>query len=231
MKSLLTLPLCYSNLSMVQNIIKNSLTESDAFEIWLDALPKDELNPERILVLVRSWKKLSKKKLVIVCKDEKERGKFIGTQERKVVLLLAAAKGGADYVDIGLHAGEKNIAELMGKKGRTKVIVSFHDFQKTPSAKRLQQIAGKIAKLGADIIKIATFVNSLEDNERLMDLALELKRKKQKHIVIGMGEKGMVTRIFGQKMGNELDFVSLETETAPGQLTLEQALEFKKVLR
>src|SRR5690606_29466642 len=108
------------------------------------------------------------------------------------------------------------------KKKKAKVIVSFHDFKRTPSAARLKSIAKRMVDLKADIIKIATFVNTLEDTQKLIDLALELKKKRQPHIVVGMGEKGISTRILGQKLGNELQFVTLEERTAPGQLSLQE---------
>lgn len=231
MKPLLTVPLQVNDSSKVKKLLQKGNPEVDAFEIWIDSLPKTDLQPSVLESLIKSWKKISKKKIVIVCKDPGEKGSFRGNDRQKVELLSAAAAGGADYIDIGFHSGKKWVETLVKMKKKAQVIVSFHDFEKTPPFKKLQTLRMKMTELGADIIKIATFVNTLEDSQRLIELALQLKKEKRKHIILGMGEKGMVTRILGQKLGNELQFVSVEVATAPGQLTLGQAIQFQNVLK
>jgi 3-dehydroquinate dehydratase-1 len=231
MKPLLTIPIHSGNTPDREQQLRAKRPEVQAYEIWLDALEKTELNPVRVEELVRRWKKLTKKKLVIVCKDQVENGRFSRIPAEKVELLAAAARAGADYIDIGLHTGKKWIETLVKKKKKAKLILSFHDFEKTPSVARLKSLAERMKELGADNIKIATFSNTLEDTQQLIELALQLKKEKKKHIILGMGEKGMVTRILGQKLGNELHFVSLGSKTAAGQLTLEQASAFQTVLQ
>jgi 3-dehydroquinate dehydratase-1 len=230
MKPLLTIPIHSGNTPDREQQLRAKRPEVQAYEIWLDALEMKELNPVRVKELVRRLKKLTKKKLVIVCKDQVENGRFSRTPAAKVELLAAAASAGADYIDIGLHTGKKWIETLVKKKKKAKLILSFHDFEKTPPVARLRSLAERMKELGADIIKIATFSNTLEDTQQLIELALQLKKKKQKHIILGMGEKGMVTRILGQKLGNELQFVSLGVSTAPGQMSLEEMVQFNKIL-
>jgi len=230
MKPFITVPIQSSTPAQIEMAFQSGRKEVDAYEIWLDCLAKKDLQPEKVEEFVRRWKKMSKKKLVIVCKEKNENGRFDRTQAEKVRILAAAARGGADYLDIGIHSGKKWIETLVRSKKKSKLIISFHDFEKTPSAARLLSTVRKMQALGADVVKIATFVNTLEDNQKLIDLALQLKQEKQKHIILGMGEKGMATRILGQKLGNEIQFVSLEVSTAPGQLTHEQALQLQKVV-
>ncbi len=198
MKSLLTIPLLTEQHAVVNTV--------DAFEIWLDRfagkIPK------------------TKKKIVLVCKDKQEQGLFTGSSREKVDRILNAGK--ADYVDVGLHTNTADITRLKKAMGKAKLILSFHDFHKTPTEKRLWEIVKKAKQKGADIVKIATLVTKLEDNERLIALALGLSEKRIPHIVIGMGELGVITRLFSQEMGNVLTFVAGEKNTAPGQLTLEQ---------
>lgn len=219
--TLLTVPIRFSGNSRIGEGLFDDMPEADAYEIWLDSLPKEKLEPEVIELLVRGWKAATKKKLVVVCKGKPE----------KTELLIAAANAGADYVDIGLDAGKKNIERLIKNKKKAKIIISFHDFKKTPTESRLKVLAKKMFEMGADVAKLACFVNSLADNGRLMEFAQLLQEKNRKHIIIGMGEKGLSTRIFGEKLGNELNFVSHEMKTAPGQVSLEQMRKFQKVLR
>ncbi|MGE3278319.1 MAG: type I 3-dehydroquinate dehydratase [Candidatus Altimarinota bacterium] len=231
MKPLITVPIQASSPAQIEKALRSGRKEVAAYEIWLDCLLKQDLSPERVEELVRHWKKVGKKKLVIVCKEKLENGHFTGTQAEKIEILAAAARGGADYIDVGMLGKDETIGTVGKRRKKAKIIVSFHDFNKTPQMPRLLSLAKKMQEWGADIVKIATFVNTLEDNQRLIELALRLKQEKQKHIILGMGEKGMVTRILGQKLGNELQFVSLDVSTAPGQLTLAQAIQFQNVLK
>ena len=228
---LIAVPIQESNLKKIEVILKKKLPRVDAFEIWLDCLHRKYQKPEIIENLTAKWKNLSKKILILVCKDGAEQGRFSGYARHKVDLLLAASRGGADFVDIGLHSGRKQIHKLRSSLKKTRLIISWHDFLKTPKFFRLEKIAKIMIDLGADVVKIATQVESVLENENLMKLALDLQKIHQKHIIIGMGTLGVATRVFSRQLGNEINFVALYAETAPGQLTLEEALSFQKVLK
>lgn len=228
MKTLITVPLRCKHPQDVERELKVKRKGVDAYEIWLDAFSKAFQSPENIQKLFQKWKKLTKWRFVAVCKNPREQGGFAGSDKRKVDLLLVAAPF-VDYLDVGLHTGPREIVRLRKGKKKAKLILSHHDFKKTPKATELKNIVKNAVKHGADIIKIATMVKSLADNQRLIELAMELKQRRLRHIIIGMGEMGMTTRILSQKLGNELQFVALESVTAPGQLSLAQALELKNL--
>ena len=230
MKPLLTVPVQSSDLSALEQLILSPPQQIDAVEIWLDAFKKADRIPERVEELLARWKKKSQIKLVVVCKDSAEKGKFRGKAMEKVELLLAASRGGAHYIDAGLHTGTAAIKRLVSENKKAKVILSHHDFEKTPSWKRLQSISKRLQDLGADVIKIASMVHEPPDTELLMNLAMDLKKNRQKHIILGMGQLGITTRVFAKQLGNELNFVTLDQQTAPGQLNLEQMLQFQQVL-
>ncbi|MDF2378650.1 MAG: type I 3-dehydroquinate dehydratase [Candidatus Gracilibacteria bacterium] len=202
-----------------------------AIEIWIDHLNKKYLTPELISALIKQLKKKTTKKLVVVCKNNLERGKYKGSDKEKVDLLVAAAHSGADFIDIGLHSQSKEIQRLKTAKKKAKLILSHHDFTKTPVKKTLHSKVGQMKEKKADIIKVATMCHNVQDIERLMNLALDLKRKKQAHIILGMGEAGIITRLFAKHIGNTLNFVSLDSKTAPGQFDLKTMLSFEKVMK
>lgn len=230
MKSLLTIPIQESDPRNVINILRKNLPKVDVFEIWLDHLARKFQRPEIIEELCKDWRAVSKKKLLIVCKDKHEKGKFSGYTRHKVDLLIAAANAAVDYIDIGLISGKAQIHRLKKSLKRTKLIISWHDFLRTPSFRRLEKISQRMIDLEADTVKIACQVESIMDNENLMRLALDLKKKHRAHVIIGMGTLGVTTRVFSNHLGNDLTFVSLDTVTAPGQLTLKEMLQFQKVL-
>lgn len=193
--------------------------EADGFEVWIDQF--ESLNEQIIERFCRKFKKISSKKLLIACKERSEQGSFKGVRKEKKRILLSAARGGADMLDIS------NLR--LDLKAKSVLIASYHNFKKTPSKETLRKKILQLKKTGAAIVKIACKVNVLKDNETLMNLALECQRKKQRHIVIGMGEKGMITRILSDQIGNEITFVSGEKKSAEGQMTGEEFSKIRKI--
>ncbi|MDP2691140.1 MAG: type I 3-dehydroquinate dehydratase [bacterium] len=230
MKPLLTVPIVTHEPKQIEDQLRSKVQGVEAYEIWLDHLKRKYLKPEIIAELVKSWKRITDKKLICVLKSKREKGKYTDGCRGRADLLLAAAQSGAHYLDIGFLTSKQQIERLRNGKGNAKLIISWHNFLKTPSRKILEEKIQQMKVLGADVIKIATMVKTLQDNENLLQLAMELTVDKKAHIIIGMGQLGVLTRVFAKQFGNELNFVTLESQTAPGQLTLNQMLTFEEVL-
>lgn len=231
MRPFLTIPILETTFAKCVEQVRSLPEEVQAYEIWLDALKASELTEEKVELSIRDLRAFSTRKCVVVCKDPMEKGKWKGTAAQKRRLLLAAARGGAHYIDMGLHSGKAEIQKCVALKGKSKLIISWHDFEKTPSMKRLETLSEKMMNFGADIVKIASFAQDATACDRLIHLAQNLQMRKQPHIVLGMGEMGLSTRIFAKKLGNMLNFVTLNHQTAPGQFTLQQMLQIQKVLK
>ncbi|MCK4747714.1 MAG: type I 3-dehydroquinate dehydratase, partial [Bacteroidales bacterium] len=126
------------------------------------------------------------------------------------------------YIDIELEADSSYREELVKAAIAygTDVIISYHNFDSTPEASRLRKIVDSCKKAGADVVKIACQVYNDGDLHTLMGLYGEAQRM----VVIGMGKKGLITRISAPFMGAEFTFASPGTgrETAPGQIDREQ---------
>lgn len=132
----------------------------------------------------------------------------------------------ADAVDIELSSGNilKDVINLAKGKG-AKVIVSHHDFHKTPGTKRLRDIVKRARAYGADYVKVAAAVACREDTRRLAALLAEDGGL----IVIGMGEAARASRIFFPMLGSLLTYGSMTKATAPGQMTVREIKrEFKR---
>ncbi len=153
---------------------------------------------------------LSKKKKKIIITDRKKR----------LSLLKKAIELKADFIDLDILVGEKKIREIINNKNKTKVIVSYHNFKKT-DRREISLVFEKIKKLKPDVIKIATFSNSVIDNLIIFDLIKKAKKQNKKIIGLCMGEKGEISRILSVIYGAELTFGSLREgkESAPGQIT------------
>jgi len=93
-------------------------------------------------------------------------------------------------------------------------ISSFHDFSGTPCA---EDIVNVMREMNGDILKFASNVNSVNDLATLFDVS---RRIDKKHVILGMGELGTVTRIRQKLMRNEFTFAYVGKETAPGQMSV-----------
>ncbi len=126
-----------------------------------------------------------------------------------------------DAVDIELSA--KILPEVISEahKHHKIAIVSFHNFEKTPTLKSLATIVVDAKKLGADIVKIATQVSGDDDVKTLE--VLTKTYKSENLIVIGMGKKGQKTRITLPLLGSLVSFACNDDYcSAPGQMNYKQ---------
>lgn len=136
--------------------------------------------------------------------------------------LLEAIELGASFVDLELDAPSAYMGPLMeaASARSCEVIISHHDFDRTPDKEDLVRLLEHCYDRGAGIAKIATTVSGTEDVLKLISL-YEYPGKK---VVLGMGEPGRITRVLAPYLGAEFTFASPGSghETAPGQLDHEQ---------
>jgi 3-dehydroquinate dehydratase-1 len=104
------------------------------------------------------------------------------------------------------------------------VVVSHHDFERTPAYDELADVAGRAVAAGADIVKIATHIAEDADIGVLSRLLTEGPARSM--VVIGMGEKGLPTRLLFPRQGSLFTFAAKgERASAPGQLPYERMLK------
>ncbi len=178
--------------------------------------------------------KLSEKEVVQIFSASK---KLIATyrkgdeQEIREKTLILAIDSGASMVDIELESTEEYRKKIISKarENTCEVIISYHNYEKTPSKNELEKIIEQCFEKGADIAKIACKVNSEKDNARLLGL-LDCEKKL---VVIGMGRLGRMTRILGPLLGSKFTFASTGAgkETAEGQLSKKEMEEILEVLK
>ena len=169
-------------------------------------------------------KNLSKNDLQLV--RERTTKQAIFTSRRKEIILNVLDLG-FDFIDIDLSL----IKDFnLPKKIKSNIIISFHDFKKTPDVNKLEAILNKIREFKPKIIKISTMVNNKQDVSNLFKFLLN-KKVDEKIIMVGMGKKGKITRIFGPLFGSFLTFASTQRgESAPGQIDIEKMKDFYKLL-
>ena len=167
--------------------------------------------------------------IIVTNRSTEQGGHFDGSEKERTDQLINGIKLGADFVDVELDVSELVLTKALERTNGngSKLIVSVHDFEKTPSQKMLNDLLQKTAALG-NISKIVTTANSIEDCERTLSL---LKRANgNKLIAFSMGELGQFTRIVSPILGGFLTYASMGKKVAPGQISLEKMIEIYKEL-
>ncbi|MEM2083963.1 MAG: type I 3-dehydroquinate dehydratase [Nitrososphaerota archaeon] len=132
------------------------------------------------------------------------------------------------YIDIE-EEYYKKMLDLIDyiKNENIQLIISWHDFNGTPSINKLRNILEKIRENG-DLYKIVTTAKSINDNYKILSLYDYLNsNEKNKLIAFCMGEKGLISRILCVFAGAPFTYASLfNQKTAPGQLSI---IEMRKI--
>ena len=155
--------------------------------------------------------------VIITCRREQDGGKWTRSEEERRMLLRSAIADGVEYVDL-----EEDIAAEIPRFGKTKRIISYHNFQETPE--NLGEIHSRCASRDADIVKIATMAHSPRDNLRVLQLIGESEIPT---VALCMGDMGIPSRILQSKFGAPFTYATFhqERELAPGQLSFQQMKE------
>ncbi len=154
-------------------------------------------------------------RLIATCRQ----GKY--SDQERLSLLKKAIEAGADYVDVEIEAEQSYMMELIdhARVNHCKVIVSYHNFELTPSMQELNEITAMCFDHGADIAKIVTTINDVKDRARIFGLYNDFD-----HLVaFGMGEMGKLTRVVSLELGAPYTYASLPggNVVAPGQMDKE----------
>lgn len=165
----------------------------------------------------------SKAPLIATNRSVKCHGNFRGSEVKHKQILLNAAKNGFEYVDVELSTSNlKDIVHNLHEMS-VKSIVSFHDFDHTPSLPQMEEILTKEIANGADVCKVVTTAKSVNDNLVVLDFVSKAC-KSVRAVCFSMGERGKISRLMAPLFGSFFTFASLEKgeETASGQLTIEE---------
>lgn len=191
---------------------------------WRCDFFEDILNEKEVCLLADEIKIILKEKpLIFTIRSKKEGGEININHEDYIKILKNICKySNVDMIDVELNMGEKNIKDLIkfAHENNKKVIISKHDFEKTPPKEEILQMLLNMQNLKADIPKLAVMPNSYLDVIKLLEVTSIMKEKHNNTpiITISMGQKGMISRMSGEVFGSCLTFASGIKASAPGQI-------------
>lgn len=197
-----------------RKLVGLALRETPTVELRLDWLANDR---ERQMAL--DWvKEAAPKRAVFLatCRRRVGGGEFAGSAAEELRWLREAREAGCAWCDLEIET----LHELPGKtvEGQelpAKVLLSIHDFQRTPKLPLNIQIAARGA---ATAVKVAAMSQNLSDSSRLLGVA----RGTEKVVAVPMGEIGLPGRILALREGSALLYAPVRTATAPGQVGLRE---------
>ncbi len=145
--------------------------------------------------------------LILTCRPRREGGLYDGPEQPRLELLRQAARLGADYIDV-----EHDAFQALGPVAPAKRIVSYHNFKETPAD--LEAIYTRLARLGADVVKLAVTANHILDTVPVLRL---LRAARVPTIALSMGPRGLLTRILAPKFGAFLTYASFDEPVCHGR--------------
>jgi len=203
----------------IKKNLKIALKKSDYVEIRFDFLKIDEI--PKTLEIVKG----DLKKVVCTLRPKTEGGKFEGDEKERLSILKLIAEYNPFLLDIEFNTIKNNrtLAKYL-KSTKTNILISWHDFKKTPSCEELKKMMKQMIKFSVNV-KIVTTAKSIGDSTQI--LQLYSKKGSNNLIAFAMGDKGKISRILCLYLGSPYTYVSLERPVAPGQFSI---AEMKKII-
>ncbi|MBI2593687.1 type I 3-dehydroquinate dehydratase [Candidatus Daviesbacteria bacterium] len=187
--------------------------EYDFYEIWLDYI--EDLDAEFVKILLTEY---DQKLIFVFRRNNLEEENMDFANRKKYIEMLNGSKA---YLDLDIEAQKDEVKFLTDEKLNVSLIASYHNYEETPEYEKLDKIVTKMMEINPAVYKISTYCNSQEDALALLKVLLALNKEEVKKIILGMGENGLITRIFGTLWDNEMVFAPLKAEeaSAEGQMT------------
>ena len=143
-------------------------------------------------------------------------GKFDGSIPEQIRILEAAVEAGAVAVDLEIESAENATDKLETLRNGCKLVISYHNFEGTPS---IEPVFKRMAKIPAYAYKIVTTAKKPSDAQKM--LALAKAHPREKLIVLAMGEPGFSTRVLAPSFGGLYTYAAPNAAegTASGQVS------------
>jgi 3-dehydroquinate dehydratase type I len=160
----------------------------------------------------------SKKRLIATCREG-----FYDRDER-ITRLVEAIRSGAALVDVETESDDdfRQTIALQARLNKCKIIVSYHNFEKTPSLLEMSHIVETCKQQGADVVKLVTTAKNKSDAARV--LSLYDKYPDENLIAFAMGSAGLITRVACVFLGAPYTYAAISDDKplADGQISVEK---------
>lgn len=192
---------------------------ADGIELRLDYLPYWDI---QALTALRQACHLP---VVFTLRSQAHGGHYLHSEAERIKSIMTLCTLNPDYLDLEYDVPVPTIQAIRKRYPAIKLILSYHNFEKTPED--LPVLLQALYQPDCYAYKIATQAQSTLDALRMLHF---VKALGSRHRLIGlcMGEYGQCTRILAPVVGSLFSYAYLDSShaTAPGQLSLHDLSEF-----
>ena len=150
--------------------------------------------------------------------------KSISRASRLTLNSAVIESGNVDIIDIELCNDQEFIDTVKGlaQKNDVKLILSYHNFEQTPSEDLIYAKLLEAQTAGADISKFAAMPHSYGDVLTLLNATHKARNGAVQVpiVAMSMGPEGAVTRVAGGLFGSDITFAIGMQASAPGQIPI-----------
>ena len=216
MRTKLVIPVVAQNIDAALEQAEAAQEYANVIEFRADYIQDLELSD------IEKFKNAIKRPVIFTCRPEYEKGHFSGTEKEREKFIEKALDSGYEYVDVEYKSDFYQ--EIISKTQNSRIILSYHNFDRTPSYNELQKLLDKMRAYPPHLIKIITTANTINDNFNIFQL---LEDNQEKDIIsFCMGVYGIISRALSRKFGSYLSFAALneESKSAQGQINVKEMM-------
>jgi len=223
-KPLICLPLLAGKkVDLIQQADEIKTLQPDLLEWRADCFEQAE-DQEACLDCLRDMrKKVGQIPLIFTLRSHLEGGQSTMSLKDKLALLSEVmVSGDVDIIDVEMCNGTDFIESINRIKEQTQtgLILSYHNFERTPSEEFILDKLVQAQEMGADIAKVAVMPKNNADVLSLLSATDRARTSGVKIpiVTMSMGAAGAITRLAGGMFGSDITFAMGEASSAPGQL-------------
>ncbi|HOK56134.1 MAG TPA: type I 3-dehydroquinate dehydratase [bacterium] len=198
-----------------EKILYEVLKNVKYIELRIDEFLRN-FNESDIIEWIKKTRKLGGVNIIGTIRWYKEGGEnSFYLSDKKRLEIFRAVSNYIDIIDVEIKSKICDKVIEICKSKNKKIILSYHNFKKTPDINILKKIVKKGKKDGADMVKIATKVLTEKHLFTLTELSYNYS-KKIGLIVIPMATS-LYKRLIPLFFGSSFTYVALNKKTAPSQ--------------
>ena len=190
-------------------VMQSDFSGVDLCELRMDLLITEQIQQHEYLKPLRLPK-------ILTIRDPREGGKETLSESERL-RLFGELLPHADYIDIELRNFSLYADVIAAARASAKqLIVSVHDFEKTPALEQMERWANETeARYPDAIFKISAKLSNWDELVRLGNLLVNQSRIRV--AAMGMGPLGKISRLLFACLGSELIYAACSEAVVPGQ--------------
>lgn len=232
----IAVPITGKNLLEIADQAQKIINQRPDMIEWRLDFFTDVTNSEKVQIGARTLRKIiGETALLLTFRTQAEGGRMALNEDDyfRIMGEVIRQKLG-DALDLELYHDEHRLEETLehAHKNGIVVIMSSHNFAKTPSKDKIIAKLSSMSSMGGDIAKVAVMPNSSDDVLTLLQATREAAAKlSQPVITMSMGELGKISRIAGETFGSVVSFAAGTQPSAPGQIELKHLRQILEDLK